>query len=90
MSIASNSPVAANAGKITKRARTWPDQRRRVADAVFVAGLSYRRASEELGLSLHCVRQHCASIAAMCENAKQLAAELAAHGFPDRGGPRHA
>lgn len=75
---------------VAQRARTWPDTRRRVAEAVFLGGLSYRRAGDELGLSLHCVRQHCATIAAMCENAKQLAAELAAHGFPDRGGILHA
>lgn len=70
---------------VVQRAHTWPDQRRRVAHAVVLAGMSYRRAGDSLGLSLHTVRQHCASISAMCENAKQLAAELAAHGLADRG-----
>ena len=63
---------------VVRQSHAWPFERRRVAMAVVIMGKSYRKASIDLGLSLHAVRRHAASIEAMCEASCQLASELAA------------
>lgn len=63
---------------VVRHSHAWPSERRRVAQAVVVMGKSYRQAGGDLGLSLHTVRCHSASIYAMCEAAKHLAGEIAA------------
>lgn len=51
----------------------WAPTRRRVADAVFIDGLSLRRASRALGLTFHTVRRHHDMIAAAAESSAILA-----------------
>ena len=63
---------------VVRHSHAWPEQRRRVAQAVVVMGKSYRQTGWDLGLSLHAVRCHSASVYAMCEAAKHLASEIAA------------
>ncbi len=43
----------------------WTTQRRRVATACVIHGLSQRRAARELNLSLHTVRRQCGAIRAL-------------------------
>jgi len=43
----------------------WPAERRAVAELVLLRGVTNRQAADELGLSLHRVRQHLAAIKAV-------------------------
>ncbi len=63
---------------VVRHSHAWPEERKRVARAVVVMGKSYRKTGGDLGLSLHAVRCHSASIYAMCEASQQLASEIAA------------
>ena len=44
----------------------WPEERRRIGTAIFVQGLTTRRAAADLGLSYHQVRREKDAIAALC------------------------
>ncbi len=45
----------------------WPRQRRAVATACVLHGLSLREAAKALGLSLHCVRRHMQAVQTLFE-----------------------
>lgn len=52
---------------VVTHATAWPALKRRVAKLCFVEGKSQREVAEQLRLSLHAVRRHCASIQALYE-----------------------
>jgi hypothetical protein len=61
----------------------WRPTRRRVAEAVFLRGLSLRKAARELGMSLYSVRLHRDAVQSVFEGARDQIAASSRHAEPD-------
>lgn len=55
---------------VVTRSAQWSPERRAIAEACVLRGMSFRAASESLGLSLYVVREHMHAIDALCAEAQ--------------------
>ncbi len=53
---------------VMRQLNDWPPCQRRVAESVFLKGLSHREASQQLGISLHKVRRQVERIQSLYDN----------------------